>query len=52
MSQLTIKGLIICYPEEGSKRVKEILLKVKRGYLCQIAKTEFASAIMKKDRNP
>ncbi len=49
-SQLTIKGLILCYPEEGSKRVEEILLKVKRVYLCQIATTEFASAIMKKVR--
>ena len=38
------------YPEEGSERVESILLKAEDVYLCQIATTEFASALMKKIR--
>ena len=38
------------YPEVGSERVETILLKSKKVYLCQIAVTEFASALMKKMR--
>jgi predicted nucleic acid-binding protein len=38
------------YPEVGSERVETILLKAKKVYLCQIAVTEFASALMKKMR--
>jgi predicted nucleic acid-binding protein len=38
------------YPEVGSKRVEDILLKARKVYLCQIAITEFASALMKKMR--
>ncbi len=38
------------YPEAGSERVESILLKARQVYLCQIAVTEFASALMKKMR--
>jgi predicted nucleic acid-binding protein len=38
------------YPEVGSERVETILSKAKKVYLCQIAVTEFASALMKKMR--
>jgi predicted nucleic acid-binding protein len=38
------------YPEEGSERVESILLKADGVYLCQVATTEFASALMKKIR--
>jgi predicted nucleic acid-binding protein len=38
------------YPEAGSERVEAILLKARQVYLCQIAVTEFASALMKKMR--
>lgn len=38
------------YPEEGSERVESILLKAEGVYLCQVATTEFASALMKKIR--
>jgi predicted nucleic acid-binding protein len=38
------------YPEDGSEKVESILLKAKRIYLCQVATTEFASALMKKVR--
>lgn len=38
------------YPEVGSERVEAILLKAKRIYLCQVAVTEFASALMRKVR--
>jgi predicted nucleic acid-binding protein len=38
------------YPEEGSERVESIILKAEGVYLCQVATTEFASALMKKIR--
>ncbi|NIO36282.1 PIN domain-containing protein, partial [Candidatus Bathyarchaeota archaeon] len=38
------------YPEDGSERVEAVLLKADRVYLCQLATTEFASALMKKVR--
>ena len=38
------------YPEAGSERVEAVILKAKQVYLCQIAVTEFASALMKKMR--
>jgi predicted nucleic acid-binding protein len=38
------------YPEEGSERVESLLLKAEGVYLCQVATTEFASALMKKIR--
>ena len=38
------------YPEVGSEKVEAIILKAKQVYLCQIAVTEFASALIKKMR--
>ncbi len=39
------------YPESGSERVEDVFFKVSKVYLCEIAITEFASAIMKKVRS-
>ena len=38
------------YPEFGSEIVEEIFLNSEKIYLCQVATTEFASALMKKVR--
>ncbi|MBE9547542.1 MAG: type II toxin-antitoxin system VapC family toxin [Proteobacteria bacterium] len=38
------------YPENGSERVESIILETERIYLCRLATTEFASALIKKMR--